>query len=236
FQVEPIVVELPPADFGRVVQSCRQGGNLIMVWAQPGQPASSSHLRVTSVPLVGGRIETLGETSFSSPLPVNQPWLEPVHSVVAGKDVIYVATVGGLVICRDGQTTLWTEKQGLPCNDIASVALYGGKVYLGVGASAPLVLQQEASDFVEFDPASQRFTILASGRGQQKRNALDGGLPYTISGILPDEKRACLWFSISGSARTGKRFGLWKYLPTTGEFQQTHDWYCLDRLAWADGK
>jgi len=237
FQVEPVAIEPPPTDYGRLVQSCRQGGNLIMVWTQPGQAASDIHLRVTSVPLTGGPMAVRGETSFHSPLPVNEPWLEPVHAVVAGKDAIYVATVGGLVICRDGQATLWTEKQGLPYNDIASVALYDGKGYLGVGASAPLVLQQVASDFVEFDPATRHFTILASGRAQQKRNALDGGLPYTISGILPDEKRGCLWFSITGSARTGKRFGLWKFSPATGEFQQmTHDGYCLDRLAWADDK
>ena len=94
---------------------------------------------------------------------------------------------------------------------------------------------QEAGSFVEFDPASGQFKVLASGRSQQRRNRLDGGLPYTISSIVPDEKRGCLWFAVTGRARMGQRFGLWKLFPDEGRFQQmTHDRYCLDRLAWAD--
>jgi hypothetical protein len=97
-------------------------------------------------------------------------------------------------------------------------------------------LRQDASDFVEFDPVTSRFKVLASGRSQEKRSALDGQ-PYTITGMAADTNHQCLWFALGGTARYAERNGLWKFLPVSGQFQQvTHENYSFDRFDFVDGK
>lgn len=239
FQAAPLAVEAPPTNFGHVALSCRRGDELICVWEDKPVLLSSRNVQVhlTSIPVGGGKHRELGRADFPSPVPHQYSFLEHLHSVSAVTNATYVATIGGLFRFHEGGVQWLTEKDGLPCSDVVAVAPYGDKVYLGVGGSAPLHLAQMASDFVEFTPAAGRFNVLAGGRSQQKRNPLDGGAPYTITGMLADTNRQCLWFSLASNIRSAERNGLWRFFPATGRFQQiASEKYSLDRLGWSGGK
>lgn len=74
--------------------------------------------------------------------------------------------------------------------------------------------------FAKFDIKAKTFNIIASTKAVQIKNDLDGGLPYSISNILADDKQNLVWLGVSGF-----RGGIWRYTPAIGELNHIpHAW------------
>jgi hypothetical protein len=211
----PLQIGSPP-EGGKELLACESvKDDLVLVWRELS--SGGLLLKVSKVPACGGAQVVLGEVQVKArggyQLYKNILWILPDNQTV------YIGIrAGGVAIVREGIGTLWTEENGLPGNHVFAAARYKNKLYFAFGD-----FSSDAGALAEYDETSNNFTILASSRSQQKRNVLDGGLPYAIWGILPDTQRKCLWLAIEsfdGHGPDTKRNGLWKYTPETGEFEQ----------------
>ncbi len=130
------------------------------------------------------------------PDPLHTPW---VIFGSGGNGMFYADFHNfGLVVFNDGKATVYTQKDGLPPAPVSAMAYMNGKFYLGVRPGA----------FLEYDPAAGKAREIASSRSQARRNIIDAPYPYTISGILPDPGRGCLWLTLQGHLE-----GLFRFDP-----------------------
>jgi len=170
---------------------------------------STADVRVTTVPLSGGRQEVVGSVTVRK-----QPNVHGSPVAAFEGDDIYVAVLSsGLIRFVKGETSLWNEANGLPTNYFLAIACLNGKVYLGTG---PACGRPVAGSIVEFDPKTTTFSVLCSSGAVEKRSPLDGGKAYSVTALLADRKRRCLWFRVRQKrGEEAARAGVWQLNPRT---------------------
>ncbi|MCY3018892.1 MAG: hypothetical protein NTW87_07685 [Planctomycetota bacterium] len=211
---------------------CSHKDRLFLVWTPEWRYGVSLELRATAVSVNGGAQVSLGRIVVKR---LDESWTnyEQVTCLAADDAGLYAGTRdGGLAMFREGKGTALSEEKGAPGVKVSALACYAGKVYVSFGEP----WRCPPCAFAEFDPATGEFAILASSRWQEKRHDLDGGEPYAMGALLPDEKRKCIWLAVSENAGLSRR-GLWRFLPETKQFQKAKADDCqISKLAWSGGK
>ncbi|QOV89575.1 hypothetical protein [Humisphaera borealis] len=144
-----------------------------------------------SVPIQGGRATAVatGEGDRWSIRAING------HAKLG--DTHYFATAKGLLAGSGGKLQLLTDAQGLPVTNVTSIAVFGGRLLLGFEGGLSW-----------YDPASRTAQAVASTKAVTIKNVLDGGLKYTISSLVADSTRKCIWVGVTG----GERHGVFQFL------------------------
>ena len=181
---------------------------------------NDDRVSVCSIALPDGRRRRVLGTVHIPGLGDRRRFSRVTSAVLAGK-VLYVGTQGGLAIftAGKGRARVLTEEQGLPANGICALAWYQERLYLGLSSDAEGHAPGK-SGFASFNPATEKFTLLASSASAAPANDFDGGgRPYTVGPILVDRERECLWFHAKHNGFNEKeRRGIWQFRPSTGQF------------------
>ena len=174
-------------------------GNVFMVWSHRANQAQAT-FRVTAMPVTGGSLRALGEVTIKDT--VLNPWEPTSVALVVDGETAWMGTHrNGLIRFGMGAPTIMMETNGLPADDVWSMALLSGKLYLGFnGGLAGLNLTNSA------------ITVLASARSTDARTPLDGQV-FSIPALLADVERNCLW--VSANANSGPLHGVWR-VPLDG--------------------
>jgi curli biogenesis system outer membrane secretion channel CsgG len=200
------------------------GDNLIGVWCnwQHG-PLDKTPIRcrVAQVPIAGGDIKSIATITDLEPAFFTCINCSPDGVCIAQKDK-------GVFVVTNGSVQLLEAKDGLTAGDVKSAAWLNGLLYLGFDGGV-----------TQYDPRKHSFKILASAKAVTARGPLDGGVNYTVAGIISDGARGCLWLTIVDNNNPhveGPRPGLWKYDPARDSFTEPHPGDSLGVLQWAGEK
>ncbi|MEO8497865.1 MAG: hypothetical protein ABI614_22590 [Planctomycetota bacterium] len=186
---------------------------------------SDQQLLIGKIHLADGQVDTIART----------PWLEegqafgrPV-TVASDSNVLYIMTGRpgiARVDLKTKQVREWGVADGFVGEKITTMAILRSKVYMGMGGGIS-----------EFDPATQKFRLLASTSAVEKRSPLDGrDSIYGIVQMVSDPRADCLWIHVGAASQSGLS-GIWQYSPAEGKFQKRVDTskrtqYANSNLTW----
>ncbi|NQU11508.1 ankyrin repeat domain-containing protein, partial [bacterium] len=136
-------------------------------------------------------------------------YLRTIYAIAHGEDTVYVGTSHGLAVIalKTRQGKLITPQEGLPGHIVRALAWYRGQLYLAIGCDPYQSDIDDQSLLAVLDPATRRFTIIASEKAVASGNPWDGTKFY-VDDIVPDEASGCLWLK-------DRVTGIWKYTPAT---------------------
>ncbi|MEA2012571.1 MAG: hypothetical protein U9O87_05730 [Verrucomicrobiota bacterium] len=209
FSIEKIPVKLPEnlektMDFSYYATD---GNSLICFWRSEkrSKQTKKTFYTVTRGPINGGIQKVIGKLNLGPIM-----WRNNSVSIVSLGQNIFIGTStnDGLIQInsRTGRNKIWEEKDGLPSNNIHSMALYKHYLYMGHKLA-----------FSVLNMKTGKFITLVSARNIKHTNKLNGsGVKYKINAIIPDLKNQCLWLGIYSN--NSETHGLWKYEPKKKEF------------------
>ncbi|MFM9961815.1 MAG: hypothetical protein ACKV2Q_11390 [Planctomycetaceae bacterium] len=173
-------------------------------------------LQLLRVPLSGGDASLLGRTELK--LPVTSPptffATRFVTSMCVEKETLYVATDGAGIVMfplGNGVPRRIGVDEGLPTNNIRSVAVLDGKIYAGVSEGY----------LIAYDLAQKRCDVLASSRRKQKLSPFDDRKPFRVPMLIADPARKRIVFVIDDH--------LWQLTPADGRFTQLLNIVAVDQ-------
>ena len=198
------------------------------------------YLQLVRVPLAGGSPAFLGRaefTEFGSDRPrtfiarrlaretnTMTSGLILVRAACVGAGCYFAATSSGIFIfpTNGGPVRHLGTINGLPSDDISALAFLDDKLYIGAGDV------ERGGYLVAYEPASEKFDILASSRRSEHLSPLDDQRPFYTVGIVTDSMRHRLIMALTSkriSPPTNRNdipesMGIWSYLPATGEYHR----------------
>ena len=176
----------------------------------------------------GGRGKLLGRAALAT----EKPGRGHVTCAALGAGTVYVGTGVGLVAfpLEGGEPKVMTEADGLPSNEVLSLAFYDGKLYIGFGPVRSLFGRAAFG----CRGADGLFRLIASTSAAEERSGLDGGRSYSITAILADTDRRCLWLGVKYIQGQGGRNGVWRYTPQSGKLEHVlPERFFIEDLAWS---
>ena len=202
-----------------------------------GPPEDS--LQLVSVPLAGGAPSFLGRATITGIDWMNRPyvlarkpasrltdalaWLDNVvRAACVGDGCYFTATASGLFVfpTNGGPVLRLGTTNGLPTEDIHSVAFLDGKLYIGAGSESEGYL-------AAYEPATRKVAILASSRRSEHLSPFDDQPPFRAQTIVADSSRHRLLMSVSARIIPGNQLpvvspcmGIWSFTPATGEYKR----------------
>ncbi len=102
----------------------------------------------------------------------------------------------------------------LPTDDIHSLAVLNGKLYIGAG-DVP-----RSAFLLEYDLATAATKTIASSRRKETASAFDGQEPYYPAMLWADEPRRRILLLAGFNAWKSPSSGLWSFAPESGQFRQ----------------
>ncbi len=173
-------------------------------------------LQLLRVPLSGSDATLLGRTELK--LPVTSPLTffatRFVTSMCVEKETLFVGTDGAGIVMfplGNGSPSRIGVDEGLPTNNIRSVAVLDGKIYAGVSEGY----------LIAYDMAQKRCDVIASSRRKQKLSPLDDRKPFRVPMLIADPARKRIVFVIDDS--------LWQLTPADGRFTQLFNIVAVDQ-------
>jgi len=176
----------------------------------------------------GGQGKLLGRAALAT----EKPGRGHVTCAALGAETVYVGTGVGLVAfpLEGGEPKVMTEADGLPSNEVLSLAFYDGKLYIGFGP----VMSLFGRAAFGCRGADGLFRLIASTSAAEERSGLDGGRSYRITAILADTERRCLWLGVKYIQGQGGRNGVWRYTPQSGKLEHVlPERFFIEDLAWS---
>jgi hypothetical protein len=203
-----------------------------------GLPEDS--LQLIRVPLTGGPPSFLGRAKYSGIDPdsrklflaqkfyyatnVMASMCPFVRGSCVGAGYYFAATDSGVFIFpTNGDPVLQLNTtNGLPSDDIHTVAFLDGKLYIGAGEF------ERGGYIASYEPATRMVTILASSRRSEHISPFDDQQPFLTLGLMADSIRHRLIMAlttgttptISNSPAITPAMGIWTFLPATGEYKR----------------
>jgi hypothetical protein len=213
-RVQPVVdvMDLPGIHEFRLPLVSGRDVYVIGLSNQPGR----DFIQPIRVPLSGGVAQLLGKVSvrWGPPPRLGSAVPEKITGSVIDGGQIYVSTrSAGLYAfpLRGGPGRRIDQTRKLPSDEITAMALYEGRLYLGLGGGY----------FVSLDPVSGRFDVLASSRRRDKASPFDDGEQFLVPYITPDpERRRLIFLLFQGRSRPGAAHGLWAFDPRAKTFKR----------------
>jgi hypothetical protein len=162
--------------------------------------------------LDGGRPTLLGEALYRSYSTYGIP---NVSIPAVAEQKVFVGTDKGIfVFPLDGGTAQHiTATNGLPTDNVTSVAYLDGKVYAGL----------DGGYVISYDLETRDCQILASSRRRDARNGLDNvSPPPIIKFMIPDPERHRVLFTVGLGMNVPcvPQLGLWQIDTTSGQVTQ----------------
>jgi hypothetical protein len=173
-------------------------------------------LQLIRVSLSGGDAALMATTELK--LPVKSPptffATRFVTSMCVEKETLFVGTDGAGIVMfplASGSPRRIGVDEGLPTNNIRSVAVMDGKVYAGVSEGY----------LMAYDLAQNRCDVLASSRRKQKLSPFDDQKPFRVPMLVADPARKRIVFVIGDH--------LWQLTPADGRFTQLVNIIAVDQ-------
>jgi len=176
----------------------------------------------------GGPGKLLGRATLTT----EKPGRGHVTCAALGAGTVYVGTGDGLVAfpLEGGEPEVMTEADGLPSNEVLSLAFYDGQLYIGFGPVGGLFGRAAFG----CQGADGLFRLIASTSAAEEHSGLDGGRSYKITAILADTDRRCLWLGVEYIEGQGGRNGVWRYTPQSGKLEHVlPERFFIEDLAWS---
>ncbi|MBC7816480.1 MAG: hypothetical protein IAG10_06295, partial [Planctomycetaceae bacterium] len=164
-------------------------------------------LQLLRVPLSGGDVSLLAKTELKLPVTSSLTFFATrfVTSMCIDKETLFVATDGAGIVMfplTNGSPRRIGVDEGLPTNNIRSVAVLDGKIYAGVSEGY----------LIAYDLAQSRCDVIASSRRKQKLSPFDDQKPFRVPTLIADSARKRVVFVVGEN--------LWELIPATGRFTQ----------------
>ena len=181
-------------------------------------------LRAVRVPLDGGPPEHFGDVPYRNQNYYGEPKVA-IPAVAEG--TLFVGTDKGIFgfPLDGGATQHITTADGLPTDEVNSLACVDGKLYAGL----------EGGYLIAYDLKTNGCEILASSRRREAKNGLDNfSPPPTVKFMIPDPERHRVLFTVDLgiNVRCAPQLGLWQIDTVTGQIKQLVQLY--SRPVWAD--
>jgi hypothetical protein len=231
----------PTNGFGWLFKPLIQGGQVFTVaigFQEWGLPEDS--LQLMRVPLAGGSPTFLGRAKING-LVIDERKFhlaqrlarETSHMAASylfvrdaciGEGCYFAATCSGVYIfpTNGGPGLQLSTTNGLPSDDIYTVAFLDGILYIGAGEF------DRGGYIASYDPATRKVTVLASSRRSEHISPFDDQPPFFTLGLVADSIRHRLIMAITPKtppSRTNSpaitpSMGIWSYLPATSEYKR----------------
>jgi hypothetical protein len=194
------------------------GGPIFILWDLTGAPTDRDHRTFKSADEVRQYVLTRLRRENGEMTEVRRFKMKVLpyraEMVLERNALFFNPEAGPLAIVRGEKVAYVTEADGLPIGQVGPMAWLEDRLYLG-----------GAGELARFDPATDRFDLLASSRSVAPRHELDGGGLWTVRSILPDTEHKCLWLSVDrdlwNQDRGGEsRYGIWKFTPADGSLRR----------------
>jgi hypothetical protein len=196
-----------PAGFGQLISvvvdrspaAKQRDEELVLAFGQAGKKASIERLGIR-----GGALHRVAEVAYDF-ASLGRP--RSSHFALAPDAISFTSQSPGVVLLAGNDVRRFGPEHGAPGNEVLASAWLDGSLYLGYqGALARL------------EPASGRFTLLASAAAVQKKSPLDGEGVFYVQDILAVPRHECVLFVLS-SSRAGIS-GMWKFTPRTNQWER----------------
>lgn len=173
-------------------------------------------LQLIRVPLSGGDASLLAKTELKlqAAKPATFFATRFVTSMCVDQETLYVATDGAGIVMfplGNGSPRQIGVDEGLPTNNIRSIAVLDGKIYAGVSEGY----------LIAYDLAQKHCEVLASSRRKQKLSPFDDQKPFRVPTLIADSERKRIVFVIDEH--------LWQLTPADGRFTQLLDIVAVDQ-------
>ena len=153
----------------------------------------------------------------------NLNWLDVARSACIGAACYFAATCSGVFVfpTNGGPALRLGATNGLPSEDIRSVAFLDGRLYVGAG-------QPEREGYLAaYEPVTRKVSVLASSRRSEHLSPFDDQPPFCTLWLAADPARHRLLMVVSSTVIPSDRIpditpcmGIWAYLPSTGEYRR----------------
>ena len=180
-------------------------------------------LKAFRIPLEGGTPSVLAETQVEGDSWgfLNRDNIRGVRPRTAcfGVDNYFLGTETGVYVfpTQGGKVTRLCSTNGLPADEIQSLAFMDGKLYVGSGAVGRAV--GRAGYLAVYDLASGRIDVPASSRRSQHLSPFDDQPPFFAASLIPDPPRHRL-LMLAWTPPSAKNLrGVWAFSPGTAEFK-----------------
>ncbi len=176
-------------------------------------------LQLVRVPLSGGEASLLAKTELKLSVATRPTFFatQLVTSMCVEKETLFVATDGAGIVMfplANGTPRRIGVDEGLPTNNVRSVAVLDGKIYAGIGDGY----------LIAYDLAQNRCDVLASSRRKQKLSPFDDRKPFRVPMLIADSARKRIVFAIGDH--------LWQLTPADGRFTELLNIVEADQGTW----
>jgi hypothetical protein len=173
-------------------------------------------LRLIRIPLSGEKAELLSHADLAVPTTAVAPHLRRgyVTGTAIDDNFLYVASNGAGIVTlplKGDQSRRFNVAEGLPSNNVLSIAVMDGKVYAGFADGY----------LVSINPQTGECDVLASSRRKQKQSPFDDGDVFRVPTLVADPSRQRLVFVI------GKQ--VWQLTPSEGKITPMIDLVAVAR-------
>jgi hypothetical protein len=173
---------------------------------------SGPRLRVVRVPMDGGQPVFLGEALYQGRGNYGKPF---VTIPVIGEQKVFVGTNKGIFVfpLEGGTAQHITTAEGLPTDEVRSLACLDGKLYAGLWGGY----------LIAYDLETGECQVLASSQRHDAHSSLDNVSPPTdVEFMMPDPDRHRILFTVSVGPMVpcAPQLGLWQIDTPTGKLTQ----------------
>ena len=171
---------------------------------------SGKRLQVIRVPLDGGQPTLLGEALRRNRTGYDNSFVA-IPSI--GDQKVFVGTDSGIFVLplAGGKVQQISTAQGLPSNEIKSLAYLDGKLFAGLAGGY----------LVAYSLRTGECKVLASSQRREAQSSLDNVSPPTeIEFMMPDLERHRILFTVSLAVPCAPQLGLWQIDTATEKLTQ----------------
>jgi len=183
YRVEAVVAGAL-ASSGRRLELCkRDGERLVLVWSKPAEKNGGLMISAETLDLALRPLAAF--QSIALPHGVQADDSGAVRDVACDGDRVCVAAGdAGLLVFGPESSRILDAGDGLPHETLVSVAVAGGKAYLGYAPDYLMLV----------DLGTRHVQEIAYSRSLLKRNPLDGcPQRFDVRSLVADPARACVW-------------------------------------------
>jgi len=200
-----------------------------------GENYHDEALQLVRIPLDGKPVSLLGRAGFHDLIPedthfsVENAWKKgskprgsfafdfrnlPRAACVVSNKYLLATHLGVFAFpMAGGPVEVLCGTNGLPFDEVHSLAFLKGKLYVGAGEL------NHAGYLVEFDVATKTAKTLASSRRKEIASPFDDQPPFYPAFLWADQARDRI-LMLAASSRSNSVSGLWSFTPATGGFRQ----------------
>jgi len=199
-----------------------------------GENFHDEALQLVRIPLDGKPVSLLGRVGFHGLFPdnlhssVENAWKKrseamsflfdgrylPRAACVVSNKYLLATHLGVFAFpMAGGPVEVLCGTNGLPSDEVHSLAVLKGKLYVGAGEL------NHAGYLVEYDLAAKTAKTLASSRRKEIASPFDDQPPFYPAFLWADEARYRI-LMLAATSRSNSVSGLWSFTPATSEFRQ----------------